>query len=145
MLFRSEYKYGIIMPAADRSLETIYRSERPDKDHVKLMMKEVAESVQHCHENGIIHCDLKMANIVRVNGCMKLTDFDAACQIGSSENPADLGSNNFAGGKFSSGVLPPEMFHNLKGTDAEKLKAYWDCESSKVDAEIRNKVKPKKI
>ena len=135
-----EYKYGIIMPAADRSLETIYRSERPDMAHVKLMMKEVAEDVQYCHENGIIHCDLKMANIIRVNGRMKLTDFDAACKIGPSENPAD----NFAGGKFSSGVLPPEMFHNLKGTDAEKLKAYWDCESSKVDTELRNKVKPKK-
>ena len=46
-----------------------------------------------------------------------------------------------AGAKFSSSVLPPEMFYEIKaGTDdAAKLKEYWkdECE------ELKAKVEPK--
>jgi hypothetical protein len=33
----SEYKYGIIMPEGDRSLQAIYTTERPNRDHVRIM------------------------------------------------------------------------------------------------------------
>jgi serine/threonine protein kinase len=130
-----DYKYVIIMPAADRSLDAIYTSELPDDDHVRIMMKEIAESLSYCHMNGIIHCDLKMLNVVRVNGRMKLIDFDAACEIGS-----------FACAKFSSSILPPEMFYKLVNEEEErKVELYWS--SFPTDAamiDLRKKVDPKK-
>lgn len=130
-----DYKYVIIMPAADRSLDAIYTSELPDEDHVRMMMKEVAESLRHCHENGIIHCDLKMLNIVRVNGRMKLIDFDAACK-----------RDSFACSKFSSSILPPEMFCELVSEEEErKVELYWSSictDAAMID--LRRKVEPKK-
>ena len=122
------------MPAADKSLDAIYTSERPDGDHLRVMMKEVAEDLHHCHKNGIIHCDLKMLNVVRVNGRMKLIDFDAATV-----------HDGFAGSKFSSGILPPEMFHKLKTSEeGEKTKKYWSAFTD-VEAmtELWKKVRPK--
>ena len=55
-----EYAYGIIMPEADRNLDSIFRSERPNLLHIKSMMHDVGEALHHCHSNGIIHGDLKM-------------------------------------------------------------------------------------
>ena len=129
------YKYAIIMPAADRSLEAIYTSEQPDSVRVRTMMKEIAEALHNCHVNEVIHCDLKMLNVVRVNGHMKLIDFDAACKRGSS-----------ACSKFSSGVLPPEMFHKLANAEEErKLEVYWSSfPSDAAMTELRKKVNPKK-
>jgi serine/threonine protein kinase len=99
----ADYSYGIILLAADRNLDTIYRSERPDLPHIKVMMQEIGEALKHCHQNGIIHGDLKMMNVVRVKGKMRLIDLDAS---------AVMNQDSF-GMKFSSGVLPPEMFHHL--------------------------------
>jgi serine/threonine protein kinase len=129
-----DYKYVIIMPAADRSLDAIYTSELPDEDHVRMMMKEVAESLLNCHKKGIIHCDLKMLNIVRVNGRMKLIDFDAACEIDS-----------FACSKFSSSILPPEMFCELVSEEEErKVEQYWSSITDAAMIDLRRKVEPKK-
>jgi serine/threonine protein kinase len=109
-----DYPYGIIMPAADRNLDTIYRSERPDLAHIKVMMQEVGEALHHCHEHGIIHGDLKMLNVVRVQGKMRLIDLDAAAVI----------DEEVCGAKFSSGILPPEMFCRLENKGENAIKAY---------------------
>lgn len=118
-----DYKYVIIMPAADRSLDAIYRSEQPNKNQIRLMMTEIALALEHCHKKKIIHCDLKMLNVVRVDCHMKLIDFDAATKydIKTELNSIDY----YAGSKYSSGVLPPEMFYELLDGDKEKLKEYW--------------------
>ena len=89
----SGYKFGLVMPAADRSLDAIYRSERPDIQRVRAIMYEVCLCLQHLHQNGIVHGDLKMLNVLRVNGGIRLIDMDAACRIGL----------DFVGNKFSSG------------------------------------------
>ena len=132
------YKYGVVMPVADSSLEAIYRSEKPDEVHVRAIMKEVAEALQHCHENGIIHCDLKMPNIVRINGRMRLTNFCAAHRFNTDNSPIEVSATS----TFSSGVLPPEMFYKLKSGDEERLKEYWACDG--VDIELRRKILPMK-
>ena len=99
-------------------------------------MKEVAEALQHCHENGIIHCDLKMPNIVRINGRMRLTNFCAAHRFNTDNSPIEVSATS----TFSSGVLPPEMFYKLQSGDEEKLKEYWACDG--VDIELRRKILP---
>ena len=109
-----EYKHCIIMPAADRTLDAIFRSERPDIAHVRVLMKEIAEALAHLHQNNIIHGDLKMLNILRVDGRMRLIDLDAACTFDET-----------AGCKFSSGVLPPEMFAYLTVEESEQFTTYW--------------------
>ena len=90
----ADYKFGVIMPAADRSLDAIFRSERPDLSRVRSLMYEVCKCLQHVHEQGIIHGDLKMLNILRVNGNIRIIDFDASCPIGTE-----------IGFKFSSGMI----------------------------------------
>ena len=45
-----EYKFAVVMPCADRNLDTIFRSERPDITTVRSLSKQVAEAAGHCHE-----------------------------------------------------------------------------------------------
>jgi len=64
----SDFKYGFIMPFGDRSLNEIHLKENPDLQHIKTYMLELAKALQHCHGNGIIHGDLKMLNVMRLDG-----------------------------------------------------------------------------
>jgi len=112
----ASYRYCIIMPAADRSLDEIYKKERPDEDQLRYMMRELATAVQECHDKGITHGDLKLLNVLRVDGIIKLIDLDASAVI----------ARDYAGAKFSSGILPPEMFFELKSEEQEEqYLAYW--------------------
>lgn len=100
------YKFWFAMPCADRSLDAIYRYERPrEHNRVAGIVHEVVECVHHIHRQNVIHGDISLLNIVRVNRQMRLIDFDASGQIGKA----------FSGCKFASGVLPPEMFYKFTG------------------------------
>ncbi len=90
----ADFKYGLIMPAADRSLDAIFRAERPDIQQVRAIMYEVCRCVRHLHQRGIVHGDLKMLNILRVDGNIRLIDMDAACRM----------NTDCVGNKFSSGM-----------------------------------------
>jgi serine/threonine protein kinase len=100
----STYHYGIIMPEADRSLHAIYTSERPDDDHIRTYFTDVFLAIAHLHEKGVGHFDIKLMNALRNNGHICITDLDASATLGSE----------YAGAKFSSGVLPPEMLAKLE-------------------------------
>lgn len=111
------YPYGVVMPEGDRNLHAIYMYERPDAKLVRDYMREVALAVKHLHENGIVHEDVKLLNVIRMEGRLCLIDLDAA---------ADLDRGDFAGGKFSSGVVPPEMFYKLESKEEEaQYQQYW--------------------
>ncbi|KAL3938522.1 MAG: hypothetical protein SGBAC_006589 [Bacillariaceae sp.] len=107
-----DYKHVIVMPFGDRNLDTIFRSERPDMVTVRTLAKEIGEAVAYLHENELLHGDLKMLNVVRINGRLSLIDLDASAQI----------DEDFAGAKYSSGVLPPEMIYPL--ADYEEKETY---------------------
>jgi len=127
-----DYPYGIVMPAADRTLDAIYRAERPDLGHVRVLMHEVGEALAHLHACNIAHGDLKMLNILRVDGHLRLIDLDAACPFGS-----------YAANKFSSGVLPPELFYTLKkAAGVAAVEAHWGDEKE-ANSELWQKVRPR--
>jgi len=97
----ANYPRGIIMPAGDRNLLSIFQSERPSTAEIGVLMKQVTEAVDHLHEKNLMHGDIKMNNVVRQNNRLRMIDFDAAADLGDDKS--------LAGSKFSSGVLPPEV------------------------------------
>ncbi|KAF0695980.1 Aste57867_13234 [Aphanomyces stellatus] len=128
----TEYRYMLVMPAADRSLEDIFQKERPSDEQIRGFLYEIALSLKFVHEKGLVHGDLKKLNILRVHNTLKLIDFDATTKFGHN-----------LGVKFSSGVLPPEMFYALKDENDEKIyKAYWE-EKIVNDPKRWNKLKPR--
>ncbi|KAF0712822.1 Aste57867_4650 [Aphanomyces stellatus] len=128
----TEYQYMLVMPAADRSLEDIFEKERPSNERIRGYLHEIALSLKGVHDKGLVHGDLKKLNILRVHNQLKLIDFDATTKIGDN-----------LGVKFSSGILPPEMFYALKDNkDEEIYKAYWG-EKNVNDPKRWNKLKPR--
>ncbi|ETV77916.1 serine/threonine protein kinase [Aphanomyces astaci] len=110
-----EFPNVLVMPAADRSLEDIFLKERPDDTKIRPMMRDVALALAHLHGHGMIHGDLKKLNILRVHQTLQLIDLDAATRVGD-----DIGS------KFSSGILPPEMFVQVTSpTEVDTYETYW--------------------
>ena len=57
-----EYKYCIVMPAADRDLNRIITNEHiagKDFAQIKSIAIEIAQALDHLHSNGIVHGDIK--------------------------------------------------------------------------------------
>lgn len=102
------YPYGIVMPEADRSLHAIFMYERPDWLHCRLYFKEAALALHHLHQQGLVHGDVKLLNLLRHDNHICLADLDAV---------ADMDKGDFTGAKFSSGTLPPEMFVRLESAE----------------------------
>lgn len=83
------------MLQADRSLDAIYTHERPDRDMMRSMFRQLFQAVDFLHKRRILHGDIKMLNIVRTtNLAYKLIDLDAS---------VPLDDQSFVGAKFSSG------------------------------------------
>ncbi|GMI37051.1 hypothetical protein TeGR_g11827 [Tetraparma gracilis] len=104
------------------------KSERPSTAEIGVLMKQVTEAVDHLHEKNLMHGDIKMNNVVRQNNRLRMIDFDAAADLGDGKS--------LAGSKFSSGVLPPEMFVPLNSTELAAHTEYW----ANADSELRKKV-----
>jgi len=80
-----------------------------------------------------MHGDLKLLNIVwfRLDNRLRLIHLDAAARISDE-------FNLYACAKFSSGTLPPELWHCATNEEVQKFEKYWD----KSDLELHTKVKP---
>ena len=73
-----------------------------------------------------------------MDGKLRLIDFDAFATIFG----ADEDDESYACAKFSSGVLPPEALHQLKGEERSQFDAYW-ADLKDKDPELWSKVQPK--
>jgi serine/threonine-protein kinase TTK/MPS1 len=57
--------------------------ERFNENFLRLCWQQILEAVHTIHEERIVHADLKPANFVVVQGCLKLIDFGLAKAIQS--------------------------------------------------------------
>ncbi|ETV74569.1 serine/threonine protein kinase [Aphanomyces astaci] len=99
----AEYGFVLVMPPADRSLDDIAAKERPSATLVQSMLRDVVVGLQHMHNAGLVHGDVKKLNVLRVHNQLKLIDFDATTEQGMP-----------VGVKTSSGILPPELFYRYR-------------------------------
>ena len=80
----------------------------------------------------------QMLNVVRVGERLKLIDFDASATI------AKMGAEpSFAGAKFSSAVLPPEMLHRLEGDSPRRQFEAHFAEEIATNTALWTKIAPK--
>ena len=106
----AEKFYLLVMPLADRNLFVALKQERwagKNMEEVRHVFVQLVHCVEHMHEKGVLHADLKTLNIVRTAGQWKLIDLDAACVIGKER----------VGHKSSSAYLPPEAIYVDEKTD----------------------------
>jgi serine/threonine protein kinase len=96
-----------------------------------MLLRGVAQAIQHLHGKRIIHGDIKALNVViKDEKTVQLIDLDASVNF-----------DEYAGAKFSSGVLPPEMFVKLNAAEFKTFETYF----KNVDRdELWDKVKPLK-
>ena len=100
----AEKLFLLVMPLADRNLFVALKQERwagKNMEEVRHVFKQLVHCVEHMHEKGVLHADLKTLNIVRTGAQWKLIDLDAACVIGKES----------VGHKFSSAYVPPEAIY----------------------------------
>lgn len=142
--FRSEcsnkgyagYPYCLVMPKAERTLEAVMASERicnREWDMIKIISSQLLRCLDHLHNNGLVHCDIKPLNIVRADGKYKLIDLDAS---------VNYHKHQFAGLKFSTAYTPPEMIHYDAESNTYSVKRY-DVDDS--DAECARPLEPEAL
>ena len=124
------------MEAADRNLLQIYLQERPDIITVRKYLRQIFRAVEHMHQQKLMHGDLKPLNIVQYqrDDGLRIIDLDACARIyGANEK-----GRSYAGAKFSSAFMPPEMIYCLK-TEAEREQheQYWQEQGTGLQG-VRN-------
>jgi DNA-directed RNA polymerase specialized sigma24 family protein/predicted Ser/Thr protein kinase len=98
--------YFIVMEYIEgENLQTrVDRGRLPAKQAIDVMA-DVAEAIGHAHALGVIHCDLKPANLlIRTNGAVVVTDFGFAHIATQAEG------NSAHGG--TRGYLAPELWRS---------------------------------
>ncbi|GMH54434.1 hypothetical protein TrRE_jg9806, partial [Triparma retinervis] len=85
----------------------------------------------------LIHGDLKFLNVVRYSSRVRLIDLDASVPMCTEDS-----TSFYAGAKFSSGVLPPEMIYALKDGDELKQFEVYFADVINSDPQLWTKIQP---
>ena len=112
----AEKLFLLVMPLADRNLFVALKQERwagKNIEVVQSVFKQLVHCVEHMHEKGVLHADLKTLNIVRTGAQWKLIDLDATCIIGVDK----------VGHKSSSAYVPPEAIYIDEATDTAYVRS----------------------
>lgn len=87
------------------NLQTQLTKRRFDLPRAAELMNQIAEAVEHVHQCGVVHCDLKPANILlRCSGEPVVTDFGFAWSL--QQGPSPLWVKSVGG---TSGYVAPEV------------------------------------
>ena len=95
-------------------------------EEVRHVFVQLVHCVEHMHEKGVLHADLKTLNIVRTAGQWKLIDLDAACVI--DKEPV--------GHKSSSAYVPPEAIYIDETTDFACVRSVIAVTKSEANYEL---------
>lgn len=113
------YTYGYLdgipyftMPYIDGP--TLKEGIHTDQHNLQAIFKIVCQTVQEIHDMGIIHCDLKPANILLSKAGPIIIDFGLAYCLGKSTSDGIQG--NIISG--SPEYMPPEMFQGIRSGPA---------------------------
>ncbi|MGF1579073.1 MAG: protein kinase [Gemmataceae bacterium] len=116
----------IVMELADKSLRDRMKECIADKlmgipvEELLPYIEQVADALDYLHENNVIHCDIKPANLLLKNSYVKVADFDVATFLRS----------NFEFDRTTAGSMPymsPEVWHGRlsKHSDQYSLAATY--------------------
>lgn len=102
----AELMYCIVMPLGDRNMFVCLKQERfagrvENVDEISYVFQQLVRCVEHLHQKGILHADIKTLNMVRSGIKWQLIDLDAASRIGVDN----------VGFKSSSAYIPPEAVY----------------------------------
>lgn len=88
---QSSQPYFAMELVAGRPLRAFAEAEKLDVRQRLELMIQVCEAVQHAHENGVIHRDLKSENIlVEASGRPRILDFGVARLVGAEDETLTL-------------------------------------------------------
>ena len=60
-----DFRFGIVMPAAQRDLSIVLMKESIDLKSGQLIFVSLAKALGHLHKNGLIHGDFNPSNVMR--------------------------------------------------------------------------------
>jgi serine/threonine protein kinase len=97
-MLMSTYRYGLVMPLADRSLADIIRSDGI------LPVREIARQIAICidtlhSDHRLVHGDIKPSNVVQISDEFKLIDFDMSFPM--QESSTSQGNLELSAGVMS--------------------------------------------
>ena len=79
-VFENDHELVIVLERMDMDLYDYLQKHGPiPEDKARVIIKTMAQAIKHCHDNGIIHRDLKLDNIlVRVDKHANIIDLRLA-------------------------------------------------------------------
>jgi serine/threonine protein kinase len=80
-----ESERAILLKFAESSLEDSIVKDGfagANADVARVLVSQLVTAVKHLHDNGLVHCDIKPRNALRVDGTTKLIDLDFSVAIG---------------------------------------------------------------
>ena len=70
----------------ERNLQTVIDHSLPETSQIITWMQEIGVAIEHSHQHGVIHCDLKPSNVLLSHdGSIQVTDFGMARVLTDSD------------------------------------------------------------
>ena len=113
-----EYVDGIDLFDAIKAEKNIFSEEK-----ARYYLKHIVSGVQHCHDRGVCHNDLKLENVLVAKTGVKICDFGFSASYYYALDPVRIVG--------SLGYFAPELINKKLDSDGTKVNIYSD--NTKVD------------
>ena len=135
----TDYPYALVFPYSNYGdlFDYFFRHGVKGVDETREICRQIGKALTFMHENGIIHGNVSMRNIVLFPPMVEseieegrkhwaLTNLSGACKL--SGNDAFMGKVSAQGfAEFYSSSLPPEMFVKLSKEELKQYREYWEA------------------